>query len=246
MARRDRRTARDRVGSFDRTRVALFLALAVLLALSFLPRFAPVIRQGPQCTDLAAPIGGNNRSVLAQSGGDEQALGLELRLPNRIVASDQPLEINVTFANQDIGPVILYLTGTMPPLTRLQNDAGLSIEIRRVGTDQILSDNAAPRGAPQVYPSEDLHLLGSRARCTQVYSLSPQQLGAIGLTTGEYRIRAFYGNPSSGVLPLPASGQAPTATPAYSDQGVWVGQISSDEVLFSIVAPGAAPPPAAG
>lgn len=246
MARRSSNSMRDRIGFLDRTRFALVIGLMLLVGVTVLPRVYPAAQLGPQCTNLAAPIGGNNRSVLAQSGGDPQALDLELRLPNRIVASDQPLELNVTFANQDIGPVILYLADTLPPLTRLQNDTGLSVEIRRVGTDQILSDNAAPRGAPQVYPSEDLHLLGSRARCTQVYSLSPQQLSAIGVTTGEYRIRAFYSNPSPGVLPLPASGQAPTATPAYSDQGVWVGQTSSDEVLFSIVAPGAAPPPAAG
>jgi len=248
MARRESRSARGRLVSFDTTRALIFLILLVLLGISLLPHFAPAIRQGPQCTDLAAPIGGNNRSVLALSGGDEQALDLELRLPTRIISSDQPLEIDVTFANKDIGPVILYLTDTLPPLTRLENDTGLSLEIRRVGTDQILSDNSAARGAPQSYPREQLHLLGSRARCTQRYALSPQQLGAIGLTTGEYRIRAFYRNPSSGVLPLPASGEVPTATPAYSDQGVWVGQISSAEVLFSVVAPGAAPveAPAAG
>lgn len=242
MARRNGRGTRGWFGSFNTSRLLLFLVLAVLLGISTLPRFAPALRQGPQCTDLAAPIGGNNRSLLAQAGDDPQELGLELRLSSRIIATDQTLEVQLTFVNNDNGPVILYLTDATPPLTRLENDAGVSFEIRQVGTDQLVTDNAAPRGAPQSYPSDDLHLLGSHARCTQTYRYPVQQLSALGLQLGEYRIRAFYSNPSSGVLPAPASGQPPTATPAYSDQGVWVGNTSSEEVLFSVVPPGAAAP----
>lgn len=243
MARRGGRGgASGRLGAVTGTRLLLFLVLILLVALSTLPRFAPIMRQGPQCTDLAAPIGGNNRSVLALSGDDQQQLDLELRLASTVVATDQALEINLTFANDDSGPVILYLTDATPPITRLENDVGVSFEIRRVGTDQIVSDGAAPRTAPQSYPREQLHLLGSRARCTQTYRYSVQQLSGLGLEPGEYRIRAFYSNPSSGVLPAPESGLPPTATPAYSDQGVWVGSASSGEVLFSVVAPGAAAP----
>jgi len=242
MARRSGRSASGRFPGFNRARLLLFLVLAVLIAVSTLPRFAPALRQGPQCTDLAAPIGGNNRSLLAQAGDDPQELNLELRLASRVVATDQTLEVQLTFANSDTGLVILYLTDATPPLTRLDNDAGVSFEIRRVGTDQLVTDNAGPRGAPQSYPHEQLHLLGSHARCTQTYRYPMQQLSGLGLQAGEYRIRAFYSNPSSGVLPPPPSGQAPTATPAYSDQGVWVGSTSSEEVLFSVVAPGAAPP----
>lgn len=233
---------RDRVGFLDRTRFALVIGLVLLVGVTVLPRVYPAAQLGPQCTNLAAPIGGNNRSVLAQAGGDQQELGLELRLESRVITTEEPLIIHLTFANRDIGPVILYLTDATPPLTRLENDTGVSFEIRRVGTDQPLTDNAAPRGAPQSYPSDQLHLLGSRTRCTQTYRYTAQQLSAIGLQPGEYRIRAFYRNPSSGVLPPPASGQPPTATPAYTDQGVWVGQTSSGEVLFSVVTPGSLPP----
>lgn len=246
MARRSGRGGgpRNRIGSLAGPRAILFLVMILLLALAAATRFAPIplVRQGPQCTDLAPPIGGNNRSILAQSGDDPQSLDLNLWLSSTAVATDQALEINVTFSNDDAGPVILYLTDATPPITRLDNDAGLSFEIRRVGTDQVVSDGAAPRGAPQSYPPEQLHLLGSHTHCTQTYRYSVQQLSALGLQPGEYRIRAFYSNPSSGILPAPASGQPPTATPAYSDQGVWVGSTSSAEVLFSVVAPGAAAP----
>jgi len=244
MARRNGRGTSSRFSALRSTRLLLVLLLLLLVVISTLPRFAPAVRQGPQCTDLAAPIGGNNRSILAQTGGDPQELNLELRLASSVIATDQTLEIQLTFANNDTGPVILYLTDATPPLTRLENDAGVSFEIRRIGTDQLVTDNAAPRGAPQSYPREDLHLLGSRARCTQTYRYPVPQLSALGMQPGEYRIRAFYSNPSSGVLPPPASGQPPTATPAYSDQGVWVGSTSSGEVLFSVVTAGAAPPAA--
>lgn len=129
MARRSGRSASGRFPGFNRARLLLFLVLAVLIAVSTLPRFAPALRQGPQCTDLAAPIGGNNRSLLAQAGDDPQELNLELRLASRVVATDQTLEVQLTFANSDTGPVILYLTDATPPLTRLDNDAGVSFEI---------------------------------------------------------------------------------------------------------------------
>jgi hypothetical protein len=246
MARRGGRGggAQSRFAAFSGPRLLLSLVVILLLALAAASQFAPIplVRQGPQCTDLAPPIGGNNRSVLAQSGGDPQNLDLDLWLTSAVVATDQTLEVHVTFNNSDNGPVILYLTDTTPPITRLDNDTGLSFEIRRVGTDQIVSDGAAPRPAPQSYPRDQLHLLGAGARCTQTYRYSVQQLSALGLQPGEYRIRAFYSNSSSGVLPPPESGLPPTATPAYSDQGVWVGSTSSEEVLFTVVAPGAAAP----
>jgi hypothetical protein len=73
---------RDRVTGVDRTTLAIFAAFAVLFFAIVFPRLYPAAKRGPQCSDLAAPLGGNNRSILAQTGGDQQVLDLELDVEN--------------------------------------------------------------------------------------------------------------------------------------------------------------------
>jgi hypothetical protein len=94
--------------------------------------------------------------------------------------------------------------------------------------------------SPTTFPYRELNLLGSRDRCTERYSITPTELAALGIGTGEYRIRAAYRNNSRGdprlIQPLNATA---TPIPQYADnQGVWVGEVESNEVRFAIVVPG--------
>lgn len=219
--------------------------MATLFLAILFPRVVPAARRGPECTNLTHPIGGNNRSVLAQTGSKGEAIELDLNLEETTIRAGDPLKIQLTFVNQDIGPVILYLMEREPILTRTNPATGLSIPsvtflITRVTETAPLIDQigtALNLNQPTQFDYNDLHLLTSRSRCTESFTVSGSKLQQIGVQPGEYRIQAFYRNDSAGTLPLPDFG-TPTATPAYNDQGVWVGEISSEEVRFTVVVPG--------
>jgi hypothetical protein len=202
--------------------------------------YSPADQWTVTCTDLAAPLGGNNRSMLAQAGDNAQSLALELRIENDPVLPGEPLRVSVRFVNNDIGPVILYLDRQAPPLSSNANIIGLRLEIMDLNNRMALPESTAP-AAPDGWqtapiPSDQLHLLGSRARCHQTIPIDVSQL-----QPGDYRIRAYYFNNYTGKWQSnwTASDQ-PSPTPAYSDQGVWTakGPISSAEVRFTIGAPG--------
>jgi len=226
----------------SRASVALGAALITLIAAAAFPYFYPDVRTRINCTDLASPIGGNNRSLLAQAGDDAQNLDLALHVPPQIT-SDMSLEVKVTFLNKDIGPVILYFGGGVPPLTTDPNQVGLRLEITRLDGSALVNQGATapPAGWPSTWVDPvRLHLLGARSSCTETISYPlPQIAGS--LTPGDYRIRAFYANTNRGIL-QPPLGSAPTATPAYTDQGIWTGRAASPEVRFSILSPGSLAP----
>jgi hypothetical protein len=188
------------------------------------------------CTDLAAPLGGNNRSMLAQAGDNAQNLALELAIENDPVPAGEPLRVSVRFVNNDIGPVILYLDGT-PPLTTDANVIGLRFEMRNLSDTPVLAGPAPAlpdNWQTASIPSTQLHLLGSRARCHQTIPIDVSQL-----QPGDYRIRAFYFNNYSGKWESNWTAQdQPAPTAAYADQGVWTGNIESSEIRFTISAPG--------
>jgi hypothetical protein len=222
--------------------------LVALLAAAFFPRVYPAAQRGPDCTDLAHPLGGNNRSILAQQGNFASALRLDVNLPKTQIQPGESLPVEVTFINEHYGPVILHFDRTDPILSR--SDAfgnviqGVTFEITRISNNTALIDQTTPPTVPPSFDYEQLHLLGSRTRCTESFSLSGEKLSRIGLQPGEYRLRAFYRNTNPGTLPQTGpSGSPPTATPAYTDQGVWVGSASSSEVRFSVVLPGTPVPP---
>lgn len=231
----------ERLGEMDRTQLAIGVAGLLLLLAIFFPRVYPAAQHGIQCSDLSSPIGGNNRSVLAQAGGDQQNLDLELILESDEVQPGGNLSVRVTFINKDIGPIILYLPRNsllepyQPP-----SGPGVVFQSTLIGSGALLEDPfLAPVAGTYINP-EELHLLGSRARCSEEFVLSANTINPAGLTPGsEYRLRAYYRNNNvGGQRPQVEGLLAPTATPAYFDQGVWVGLVSSDEKIFSVSIPG--------
>lgn len=223
--------------SFTRQGLAVVLAIAVLLGLLVFPRVFPEVRDGPRCADLAPPLGGNNRSLLAFTSDQRGALDLELALDKINFGSGEGIRLRLTFINEDQGPIILHLNLDSPILTANDAVAGITFEITRVGGGAPIADQGRTYQPPATFSNPDtLHLLGSRARCNEEYTLSAADLAAIGVTDGEYRIRAYYRNTSSGdprpIQPLDATA---TPYPQYAlTQGVWVGESRSNEVRFAI------------
>jgi hypothetical protein len=235
---------RESVGAIDRMLLILFFLGAYIILAGTGPSllriaYSPADQWTVTCTDLAAPLGGNNRSMLAQAGGNTQNLALELRVENDPVPVGGSLRVSVRFINNDIGPVILYLTSGTPPISSNSNMIGLRVEIRDLNNNMALPESDASPTPPgwqtETIPSNQLHLLGSRARCHQEITFNVSQL-----QPGDYRVRAYYFNNYSGrwVSNFTARDQ-PSPTPAYTDQGVWVSRnpVSSSEVRFTIGAP---------
>ena len=228
---------RDRVPAVDRTTLAIFLSALTLVTAIVFPRVYPTARRGPACSDLAPPLGGNNRSVLAYQSDNPNALDLELSLVEDIISVNDPLEVRLTFVNQDKGPLILHLNDEGPILTANTDVQGVRFEITRVGGGAVADQQAFYQPPATFSNSEELHLLGSRARCNEEYAFSPTELVALGIGAGEYRIRAYYRNTSPGdPRPIQPVNATATPVPEYVDnQGVWVGSASSGEVRFSII-----------
>jgi len=223
--------------SFTRRGLAVVLAATTLLAAAIFPRYVPDVRSGPRCSDLAAPLGGNNRSVLAFNSDQRGALDLELILEKERFSSGEAVRLRLAFINEDQGPIILHLNLDDPIITANQTVAGITFEITRVGGGAPIADQGRTYQPPLTFSNPDtLHLLGSRARCSEEYALSATDLAAIGVTEGEYRIRAYYRNANPGD-PRPIQPIDATATPYpqyATTQGVWVGEARSNEVRFAI------------
>ena len=250
--RRRMRGTRERM-VIDRATLGLIAAgvtLALLIGFPYVgPYFIPAIQRGPTCSDLASPLGGNNRSVLSYKSSNPDAVDLDLELEKRTIIAGEALQLKVTFINQDKGPVILHLPRQFPIITDNVAVEGVTVEITRVAGGGALNGPGTYQ-SPAVYTAEytdELHLLGSRARCSESYTLNWSDMSALGMGIGDYRIRVFYRNNSPGNLLqwLQTQPVTPTATPYpeyQNSQGVWTGNVNSEEIRFSIVAPGSLAP----
>jgi len=186
-----------------------------------LNRILPIV----QCSDLPEPLGGNNRSILS-AGADRDALDVNISLDKAAYFVGENIEISVTYYNRANGPIVIYHNeDILPPISLNEGFSGLI-------------DQSGHPPAPIPFPSRYLRLLGSRARCSEDYTLAGDRLQLAGLTPGEYRIRAGYNNPNPGVRPaeeLNPPFPEPTPFPEYrADQNVWVGRGSSNEVRITI------------
>jgi hypothetical protein len=235
------------VREMDRITMAIIAAVAALGIAIVFPWFIPAAKHGVDCYSLPAPIGGNNRSLLAQVGHDTQNLKMEMVLDSDTVGLNQNLKGHVTFVNSDIGPVILFLAPRPLVITTNTYQVGLRFQLASVsGTTTIdqgvlsqpwNSGAGFPRTNEWANPTY-LHLLGSRSRCTVEFSFNLQQLSGGTLPTGDYRVQAsYYNNNIGSTRPASASFATVTATAAYVDQGLWTGEINSQEVRFTLGGP---------
>ena len=222
---------RERVTETNNTTLAILIVAFILLLILILPQVIPGGRFGVVCSQLANPIpGGNNQSILASRSDGALTLGLELNQRN-LTTSDN-LIANVTFNNTGVGAITLFLN---PNEVLLRNDgsAGLHFEIMRVSDQTIFSERADLRPAPPqrtTFPSELLHILGPRQRCTEILTFETFRLADLGLPAGSYRITAVYRNTNRGQITAPAANG-----PIFPDQGVYtVQELRSNPIEFTI------------
>ena len=151
--------ARQRL-SLSRRGLAVVLAGAALLAAAIFPRYYPAVRTGPRCSELAPPLGGNNRSVLAFNSDQRGALDLELVLDKESFRSGEAVTLRLTFINEDQGPIILHLNRDEPIITANPAVAGVTFEITRVGGGAPIADQGRTYQSPTTFNNRDtLHLL---------------------------------------------------------------------------------------
>ncbi len=237
------------VREMDRITIAVIASIVALGVAVVFPWFIPAAKHGVDCYSLPQPIGGNNRSLLAQVGQDVQNLKVELDLDSNSINLNQNLKGRVTFVNHDIGPVILFLAPDRT-ITANKYHIGLRFELASVNdttpidqgiVPQPWTDTTSPRIDTWATPAY-LHLLGSRSRCTVEFSFNLQQLSAsttgVSLSPGDYRLQAtYYNNNIGGTRPADYSFATVTATAAYADQGLWVGELNTQEIRFTVGGP---------
>jgi hypothetical protein len=224
-------------GSDPVTQMIAGAAFAILLVIA-LPRIWPGASNGVSCENLSIPrISGNNQSILGLEAGSDD-LVLELIPAKTIVAIGEPLQMDVRFINLSMRPLTLYMGQDIIPFRYTEQEVGLQFSIQSED-GRVLGEppNVRPFApVPGQYTANQLRVVGPRQRCTKHVEVDSARLTVVGMTGGRYRISAIYLNRTRGALP-PV--QQRTPTPIFADQGVWVGQVPSNEVIITV---GGAPP----
>lgn len=181
------------------------------------PITMPFVKPGVSCSRLAAPMGGNHRSMLTLEGEEFQEVELDVLLVENSIPQGDELKVQVILENKDMGPVILFMPENSDLVANSAAPLGVRIDIFDVngGANAVLSfgipDAARPRST--TFEDYEIHLLRSHDSCHQIYDLDLALLPA-----GEYSIVARYNNTTEGVN-QPIAGQ--TQDPNFPTQGVW-------------------------
>lgn len=230
------RRSYDRYGSDPVVRFVAF-ALLIGLVVLLLTRFWPGVTSGVNCMNLpSADLGGSNQSILAQQV-DANALLLELVTGNPQIVPGASLTMEVRFINASIAPLALALVPEEVVLRYSGQEAGLVFSVREVATGRVLGEafNVRPAvPARQQFTGGQVRILGPRSRCNLQLEFTPQRLSASGIAQGQYQFIAIYRNQFRGTLPPVA---ALTPTPIFRDQGVWTGEVRSNELYITISPP---------
>ncbi|MEP7289122.1 MAG: hypothetical protein ABI947_25495 [Chloroflexota bacterium] len=225
----------DNFNGSDRvTQIIAIVALVLLLiiAVPYLP--TPWVANGVGCIDMSSPkLSGSNQSLLARSDGASNGLILEIS-PDRIqIAQGQPLTFDVRFINDSMAPLTLFFVEDQYILGFTDTEDGLIFSIQSAN-GRALGEPPNSRArivAPQQYAASQLRVLRPRQRCSVNITVSPNRLAAAQMGDGQYRITVVYRNRSKGVLPAV---QNLTPTPIFPDQGVWTGQVQSNDMLLAV------------
>ena len=236
------RTIRERMLDRVVMRYVVFLLLFAVICPTVNSEFlapyvnvVPLYPDRPQCNELPAPLGGNQRSLLAYESDPTRALQLELNVPDRITLGS-PVEVTVTFKNTHKAPIILHLP-TNPEYTITNIPASQGVNLVMTLNNNPIGQPGASYQPPASFPTSTLHLLGPRSDCQQTFILPWTTLQNIGGNVGPYRIRARYNNTNPGSNPtgFPDPLEA-TAIPEYTlSQEVWTGEATSNEVNFEVI-----------
>jgi hypothetical protein len=216
----------------------IVLAGVILVIVILIPRF-PGLGAGVDCEGMTIPeITGNNQSILATTV-DASQLTLELAPEKNPILSGESLVLDVHFYNASMAPLTLFISSQDSVFRYTQQEPGLVFSIQQITPQgvQVLGEPLTSHPAVPVrqsYDPKELRMLGPRSRCNMRIEISAQRLRAASVIQGEYRITAVYSNKVAGALPAV---QALTPTPIFSNQGVWVGEVRSNEVAITISTP---------
>src|SRR5262249_46195847 len=222
----------------------------MVLLVAMLPRVWPPAFSEVNCNNLSSPtLGGDHQSLLALQTPPSD-LVLDMSFDRDTINVGDPLGMTVRFVNRSMAPLTLYLEEDKIPFRYITNEIGLTFFVQQLvsapGTvDQpgrTLGEPYSTRpfvGAPQTYTVDQLRVLGPRQRCREYVDISTQRVSLTLPGPGRYKIIAVYRNQSKGVVPPVVP---PTPTPIFADQGVWTGEVRSNEAILTVVIPGQAAP----
>jgi hypothetical protein len=227
------RRVSSRFTGADLTVQIIIVAAIILVVAVLLPRI-PGVGAGVDCMGLPVPVlTGNNQSLLAREANPNDLL-LELFLDKTTLAVNEPLQMWVRINNASIAPFTLMLVPSEFVFRYTGQESGLVFAIQ-TATGQVIGEPFAARPPVAVRQSYDptvLRVLGPRSRCNLRVTIDAARLQSAQVVGGQYRITAVYRNQSPGALPAPATALTPTAI--FPDQGVWVGEVRSNDILFGV------------
>ncbi len=212
----------------------IIVAALIYLSVLFITRFFPGVESGLDCNSMSRPIiTGNNQSVLATQV-DPSVLNVELIVYQPTITASEPLVMEVRLVNNSLAPLTLFYDEPSIRFRFTQQEPGLVFAIQalngRVAGEPFTFRPQVPQ--PQAFERNLLRVLPPRARCYVRVEIDPARLAASGVTAGQqYRIIAVYRNAVRGQLPAPS---ALTPTPIFRDQGVWAGEVRSNDVVISV------------
>lgn len=223
----------DRFNQSDPMTRFLLLAALILGAVVLIPRL-PGFGSGVSCEDLPrALVTGSNQSILGRAV-DPGELTLELSADSVRIIPGSSLVLWLRFNNASIAPITLLIKPEEYVLRYTGQEAGINFSVLTVA-GQVLGESAAvrpPFTIRQQFDNADLRVLGPRSRCAIRIEIPAIRLNGAGMGQGEYRITGVYRNTSAGGISQPTNERTPT--PVFSTQGVWVGEIRSNEIVLSI------------
>jgi hypothetical protein len=218
----------------------------------------PIYPDRPSCSELPAPLGGNQRSLLDYLSNPNDPVELELALSKQTFTVGEPIEVILTVKNNDKASIVLHLpTPNVPAFLGyvladidLTPAQGVVFEITNVANGNTFAQPGGDYQPPPSYNAAQMHLLGPRTNCRETYDLDWNNLAAIGMAVGEYRIRAMYRNTQPGSNPSFPDRAEATPIPEYTTtQGVWTTSptgVTSNEVRFAVVNQPTPQPPQPG